>query len=36
MRKVVHRIAQNAMTVVDQGMAWDPPEPPLVWGTMPF
>src|SRR5439155_21564334 len=25
--------AQNAMAVVDQGMAWDPPKPPFVWGT---
>ena len=31
--EIVHKIAQNAMDVVDQGMAWDPPEPPFVWGT---
>jgi hypothetical protein len=31
--EVVHRIAQNAMDVVDQGMGWDPPKPPFVWGT---
>jgi len=32
-KEVVYRIAQNAMAVVDQGMAWDPPKPPFAWGT---
>lgn len=30
--EIVRRITQNAMDVVDQGMAWNPPVWPFVWG----
>jgi len=33
--EVVHRLAQNAMDMVDQGIAWNPPEPPFSWTRDP-
>src|ERR1700682_2923816 len=30
--EVVNRIAQNTMDVVAEGLAWNPPQPPFVWG----
>jgi hypothetical protein len=29
---IVHRIAQNAMNDVDEGVAWNPPQYPFLWG----
>jgi hypothetical protein len=29
--EIVHRLAQNAMNVVDQGVAWNPPKNPFLW-----
>jgi hypothetical protein len=33
--EIVHKMAQNAMDVVDEGIAWNPPSKPFLWWGVP-